>query len=117
MLSIVQRAFHGGETGELLAVGQLVDSSGWRLERQLRDQHFLRPATEPEIAEFKKKTSSKAEKAAEDPQANAAKTGDASTEAPKKTRTVAPRTAAARKSAAKKPAAGARKAAAPRARA
>lgn len=49
MLSIVQRPFSGTNTGVLLQVGELIDTSGWRLERQLREQNFIRPATEIEI--------------------------------------------------------------------
>ena len=50
MLSVVQRQFKADQP---LAIGTVIDTSGWRLERQLREQGFIRPATEGEIAEAK----------------------------------------------------------------
>ena len=53
MLSVVQRSFRSERAH---GIGEVVDTSGWRLERQLRDQGFIRPATESEIAEASTQT-------------------------------------------------------------
>lgn len=47
MMTVVLRAF-GGPDGRLIP-GQLVDSSGWKNESYLLDQHYLRSATEYEV--------------------------------------------------------------------
>lgn len=61
MLSVVIRDFLADRA---LKTGELVDTSGWRLERQLREQRFIRPATEDEIAEFRKAAGQKQQTAA-----------------------------------------------------
>ena len=50
MLSVVQRQF---QSDRPLAIGEVVDTSGWRLERQLREQGYIRAATDDEIADVK----------------------------------------------------------------
>jgi hypothetical protein len=49
MLSVVSRPFRSDREH---AVGELLDTSGWRLERNLIDQRFIRPATPDETHEF-----------------------------------------------------------------
>lgn len=49
MVSVVLRSFDG-PGARRFEPGDIVDSSGWRLERQLHDQRRLRAATQDEAA-------------------------------------------------------------------
>ena len=69
MLSIVTRAFRSDRPH---AVGEIVDTTGWRLERQLREQHYIRPLSEDELAEYRatqKKAPPPVKQAGSEPQA------------------------------------------------
>lgn len=47
MISVVQKPFVGA--GRQFTTGEIVDSSSWRLERQLHAQRRLRPASAEEL--------------------------------------------------------------------
>lgn len=47
MLSVVTRQFRSDRDH---AIGEVVDTSGWRHERHLREQGYIRPASADEIA-------------------------------------------------------------------